>query len=769
MAYIKRPQAGEKALQSIHDSLISVIDYLPTLEVRGDNKSTYVEHSNAGTIVHVKQNANPDQAGGKTYYAGKGLTLSGNVFNNAHTSGRFIEITSGNQINCTLTGGDYIEITPAGQINFTGDPGGGSGSGVTYIGDGNTGSGHIFVKQSGSSPRLISSNLVMIDDLNNYDLTSSNHFIQLKDLKEGAGTEINYHYNTAGIHPDDPDSPVVTVVDGIEVDLNVSGGTYITTKFHNGVGHGDDDEAYINCNLSGDRQVNHPYGLITIVPQYDASYNITGGIISTILHAGSGIAIDPSTGEITATGGGEGGPDNDTTYTGGRFIYVEATGDNPHTISCTLSTLAELENTPGYVTSSYFYEGKNILLSTHYTQVPVAGNPNQRVEVADGIEIINLLSGGTYINVNDIDHSINCTLTGLDQLANTPGFITEVDIPTPCTYLAGSGLALSTDNQTFYLTANIPTSTSQLINDVPFLVSSDLDAYYKVSGYQAVGDHLNFNPHYGSNGRLDCTLTDGNLIHIDELEQINCTLTGLDQLANTNTNYITLAEVPAAIPHIPTSGLTSTALYDANNNLTGIEYGLSSKFYNDLTTISTRPATGDRILSSHNGTLSWQTNTASSPTWTSLTPSLLSINNSTHQLSAATQGGGSSGPGAPPNWGNTADVTLSLVESSTQTLSEAASGGYLHAYGEVQFNEVGIFRGAVNVSINGHVFPIVYLETPLTEQIDGYIHNGGSLVIPFNAGDTIVFNTMKKRYAGNDNWQDTSDIGISGTCYIYYT
>ena len=128
MINVKRPQKGQKVLQSIYDSVISIIDYLPTLTVRGDNYSTYVEHASNGTIIHSKQSTSPDQAGGKTYYAGSGITLSGNTINNAVTSGQFIEITSSYQINCTLTGGNGIEITPNGVINCTVTPGGGGGS-----------------------------------------------------------------------------------------------------------------------------------------------------------------------------------------------------------------------------------------------------------------------------------------------------------------------------------------------------------------------------------------------------------------------------------------------------------------------------------------------------------------------------------------------------------------------------------------------------------------------------------------------------------------
>ena len=197
-----KPQRGQKALQAIYNSVCQIIDYLPTLEVRGDNKTISVSHSTAGTTIHANKNFSVTE-GGRKYEAGSGLTLSGNVFNNALTSGRFIEVTSGNEINCTLSGGSYIEITPAGVINYTGSSGGGGGSDTTYTGELNTyNSGWIYVDNSGSNPHLISSNLRWILQLNNYPLVLQSrsqlqhgykdHFTQLSDFMSYSGQELGY-------------------------------------------------------------------------------------------------------------------------------------------------------------------------------------------------------------------------------------------------------------------------------------------------------------------------------------------------------------------------------------------------------------------------------------------------------------------------------------------------------------------------------------------------------------------------------------------------
>ena len=70
----KKPMKGEKALQSIYNSLIEVIDYLPSLTVVGDNKTTSVNHSNYGTTIHALPqsiNINNSKKEGEEYTSGR--------------------------------------------------------------------------------------------------------------------------------------------------------------------------------------------------------------------------------------------------------------------------------------------------------------------------------------------------------------------------------------------------------------------------------------------------------------------------------------------------------------------------------------------------------------------------------------------------------------------------------------------------------------------------------------------------------------------------
>lgn len=318
----QKPQKGQPAIKQLYNSVCDIIDYLPSLVVNGDQKSTYVTKSSAGTVIHAAQ---PNLA-----IAKKGQE---------YTSGRFIRITSGNAINCILTGGTDIEITPAGVINYTGSGGGGPGSDTTYTGQYNVySSGWISVDSSGSNPHLISSNLRYIEQLYNYPLVASsnivmpnsltacnntvdisqvgtvysNHFIQTRDiLYDGLGTKVSLAWTR---NPFGDVSPEGTngIIEGLQVDLTLSGGRFADVVLHKhvfgsydpntGTRYDPPTESRVDCLLTGTYDhYPHTSGFIDVVP-VQMEDGKTWGVISTCLHAGSGITIDNQTGEISVTG-----------------------------------------------------------------------------------------------------------------------------------------------------------------------------------------------------------------------------------------------------------------------------------------------------------------------------------------------------------------------------------------------------------------------------------------------------------------------------------
>lgn len=62
-----KPQRGENALQGIYNAVCQIIDYLPSLVVRGDNKTISVNESKAGRTIRAipTGNSTTSTPGGK--------------------------------------------------------------------------------------------------------------------------------------------------------------------------------------------------------------------------------------------------------------------------------------------------------------------------------------------------------------------------------------------------------------------------------------------------------------------------------------------------------------------------------------------------------------------------------------------------------------------------------------------------------------------------------------------------------------------------------
>ena len=81
----RKPKKGQKVLQGLYNSICQIIDYLPSLELRGDNKTTSVVHTSAGSIVHaINQTKNlpvkKSEGGGEYFADNDSLQLNGQVF-----------------------------------------------------------------------------------------------------------------------------------------------------------------------------------------------------------------------------------------------------------------------------------------------------------------------------------------------------------------------------------------------------------------------------------------------------------------------------------------------------------------------------------------------------------------------------------------------------------------------------------------------------------------------------------------------------------------
>lgn len=54
----RKPQRGDKVLQSLYDSVCQIIDFLPSLQIVGDNKTLKVDSFGSGKTISVIKPAN---------------------------------------------------------------------------------------------------------------------------------------------------------------------------------------------------------------------------------------------------------------------------------------------------------------------------------------------------------------------------------------------------------------------------------------------------------------------------------------------------------------------------------------------------------------------------------------------------------------------------------------------------------------------------------------------------------------------------------------
>lgn len=231
MSKLYRPQKGRPAMQELYNSIISILDYLPSLNVVGDSKTTYVNHSAGGTTIHAIQPSFSTSNKSNEYIAGSGIIFtSGNVIN--------AKLSAGPNINIDYNSGWLvISGTPAGSGSSSGEPpsngrfntiGAGNSVNSTLSGCGivaaNLGLNmvdpppnyYITINETPSAGyNLISCDLTRLTQLYNYDLVSDSqadigsanmdHYVRAGDLfinsttgNRGLGTQINFYKHSIG-------------------------------------------------------------------------------------------------------------------------------------------------------------------------------------------------------------------------------------------------------------------------------------------------------------------------------------------------------------------------------------------------------------------------------------------------------------------------------------------------------------------------------------------------------------------------------------------
>ena len=66
-SFPRKPQRGDKALQALYDSVCQIIDFLPSLEVRGDSSTIRVSSFRGGKVIEAIRQTSGSQSAGYTY------------------------------------------------------------------------------------------------------------------------------------------------------------------------------------------------------------------------------------------------------------------------------------------------------------------------------------------------------------------------------------------------------------------------------------------------------------------------------------------------------------------------------------------------------------------------------------------------------------------------------------------------------------------------------------------------------------------------------
>lgn len=104
----KKPQRGEKVLQSLYDSVCQIIDFLPSLQVVGDNKTVKVDSFGSGkTITAIKPaNSTTSSSGAAQQQVFLGIITNGSNISNvtARLSTDNGNTFTGQEVKLNLTG-----------------------------------------------------------------------------------------------------------------------------------------------------------------------------------------------------------------------------------------------------------------------------------------------------------------------------------------------------------------------------------------------------------------------------------------------------------------------------------------------------------------------------------------------------------------------------------------------------------------------------------------------------------------------------------------
>lgn len=457
-----KPRSGQKTIAALYRSICQIIDYLPSLTVKGDGKNIKVTNSDSGKIISVKNNNLSNwkyQGDYQKYIFGRGVKSEYDQEICSGLDGIPKELLP-QFVTLNLSGdGTYISasipssITDPVIISYIGPaPSGGGGSGgIVYT----AGSG-ISISGTTIQTTFLPGCDIWFWDHSNDGASPGNYITIENGLSAGFGIKFKDNNPEGDYH-----------MHYIGVDL--VGGDYISIVTGTTAGGTPVNYPTIRCNLSATGYI----GLSTVyLNQYD-----TGAVITTNLHGdGTTVTIDnDGTIHSHASGGtggqtlsaasginifASGGVDYiETTFRPGVDIYFwdHSSDTNPQNVITIQNGLSAgngitfRDNTVEEGTSTYHQHYIDWSVSaTHWLDYNsgyavlscTLDGDNSTVFIAnDGTISANVwqYNSGTGISVDNTNHTITLT----------------ADIPSPgVSYSAGSGIAIYTSGGSEYIRTN---------------------------------------------------------------------------------------------------------------------------------------------------------------------------------------------------------------------------------------------------------------------------------------------------------------------------
>lgn len=440
MKFPNKPRAGQKTIAALYRSICQIIDYLPTLTVKGDGRSTSVSTTSNGSIISVKSSSNSNwiyKGDYQKYIFGEGVKAEYDEQIISGLTGVAKELLP-KYVTLNISGdGTYISasipstITDPVIISYIGPvPSGGGGSGsIVYT----AGSGISISGNTIQTTFLPGCDIWFWDHTN--DGVSPGNYITIENgLSAGFGIKFKDNNQEGDYH-----------MHYIGVDL--AGGDYISIVTGTTAGGTPVNYPTIRCNLSATGYI----GLSTVyLNQYD-----TGAIITTNLHGdGTTVTIDNDGTIHSHASGGSGGQ----TLSAASGINIFASGGVDY-----------IETT--------FRPGVDIYFWDHSTEA----NPQNIITIQNGLSAGNGITfrdntteeGTSTYHQHYIDWSVSathwldynsgyavlsCTLTGDGSTVNiaNDGTISA----NVWQYSSGSGISVDNTNHTITLTAQITPGAS---------------------------------------------------------------------------------------------------------------------------------------------------------------------------------------------------------------------------------------------------------------------------------------------------------------------